>query len=1303
MSKKNLLLCTAFFVMSMYTVHAVGSKYVNVAPQAETLAAHYTAGWNSLSAINDGTTGTGNTLANNLTWASWSDNRPSEGWLTYEWSDSVTLSRCTVYFWTDTDNDDAGNGVAMPKSWKIQWADADGNWQDVALTDSDNYPHNRLAANLVNFTEIKTKRLRLWMQSATDGTTYAAQGVTEWETYNRTDGASLSLSASKLILSEKKGMQKASLIVKGENMPDADLSMSLKKGITGLTLSKSAITREKALTGDTVEVTFDPENATTAMDSLVISCDTLREHVPVMTSIDSKTFTEHKGNETYDPCLYTLSRLSTWGTAPVITDISEYPDVKCGATCVKFTGKSGIEMAGNLYLDAGDYTVSGWINTNGTFETGIYGNDGGFTSEQASSASSSSIAFDLPNTNGAWQYFEYTFNVTKSLIGGAWVNNDHNKTATLAYLDNWQIYPTHYADSVENDTYKDYPISPVAFTNVKFDDIFWSPRMKQNQEVTIPIALQQCYSTGRVDNFKKAAGLIEGYFNTDYPFDDTDIYKIIEGMSYSIQTNPSESLSAQMDTLVDLIGKAQEDDGYLYTARTAGEPGNLHPWVGAERWTEDPNMSHELYNCGHLYEAATAHYNATGKTTFLNIAIKNANLLVKDFLEGGLTYEPGHQIVEMGLVKMYRVTGNEDYLKLAKYFLDLRGNKGVGRKEYNQTHKPVIYQDEAVGHAVRAAYMYSGMADIAAMGNNETYLSAIDTLWNNVVGKKYYITGGIGALHDGEAFGANYELPNATAYNETCAAIANVYWNYRMFLLHGDAKYYDVIERTLYNGLISGIALDGKHFFYPNPLASSGGYTRSEWFGCACCPSNLCRFTASLPGYVYAHTNDSLYVNLFVQSNADIALQQDTVNIVQQSDYPWNGHVTLTVSPKASRAFSLMVRIPGWAQNRPIPSDLYTYLDASQNETTIKLNNETVNYAVNDKGYAVISRTWTKGDSVVIELPMDIHRTIANDNVTDDKGRVALERGPVVYCLEGCDNDGNVLRAVIPDTAQITATAYDATTLNGVVELQVKGMKANATEATTATLVAIPYYAWANRTDGQMEVWASRTPSFGAKPYAFNAPQWTGVSSRVNSVDCDTTANKVKVNGMSGSYNIALQFSKDFDDSLYVTSAQKYLTVRGEQMDSTASLSALWWLNGACHSVAIQPDYTYQSTDGEVIIVWDITKGGLNDNCKDATYLFSSNGASYNTVFGLTSTAADYSATISDVCFYSSNQLIEKYPVLATKMNLVTDGVTEATADSSSDDGSIYDLTGVRRGNTTKKKTLTKGVYVVNHKKMVIK
>jgi len=626
----------------------------------------------------------------------------------------------------------------------------------------------------------------------------------------------------------------------------------------------------------------------------------------------------------------------------------------------------------------------------------------------------------------------------------------------------------------------DYPISPVLFSTVKLTDGFWAPRLKTNQEVTIPIALWQCYVTGRVDNFKKAGKLIPGYFNTEFTFDDTDIYKIIEGASYSIASAPNPFLEARIDTLIEFIGKAQELDGYLYTARTAGNPAKMHDWVGAKRWEKDPELSHELYNSGHLFEAACAHYQATGKRTFLDIAIKNADLLVREFGPGKLAYEPGHQIVEMGLARMYRVTGKKEYLTLAKYFLDLRGHGRSG--EYSQTHKSVIEQDEAVGHAVRANYMYSGMADVAAMTGDKSYVKAIDKIWENVVGKKLYITGGVGATGNGEAYGENYELPNMSAYCETCAAIANVYWNYRMFMLNGDAKFYDVLERSLYNGVMSGISLSGDRFFYPNPLESVGQHSRSAWFGCACCPSNMCRFVASVPGYVYAQKNDSVYVNLFMQSETNINIKGKPVHIAQTTDYPWSGDIHLTIEPSKKEAFKLMIRIPGWALNKPVPSDLYSYLNPTTTPVKLKVNGIQTPVTVNDKGYLVLSGNWAKGSTVDISLPMDVHRVIANEKVEDDRGKVSLERGPIVYCLEWPDNQDKVLNSVLSDDVKVIA-ATKSDELRGIVRLEADAQSAEknaAGEIVTKTkhLSAIPFYAWANRGAGEMAVWIPRTTAF---------------------------------------------------------------------------------------------------------------------------------------------------------------------------------------------------------------------------------
>jgi len=617
----------------------------------------------------------------------------------------------------------------------------------------------------------------------------------------------------------------------------------------------------------------------------------------------------------------------------------------------------------------------------------------------------------------------------------------------------------------------DYPIRPVPFTAVKVTDAFWAPRIKLNHDVTIPIALKQCYITGRVDNFKVAGGLKKGKFCTEYPFDDTDIYKIIEGASYSLQTTTDPFLEARIDTLIGYIGKAQETDGYLYTNRTI-DPLHPHAWSGKERWEMESDLSHELYNSGHLFEAAVAHFQATGKRSFLNIAIKNADLLVKTFGPGKLMRSPGHQIVEMGLVKMFRTTGKREYLDLAKFFLDSRGhNSPHSRGEYSQDHIPVIEQTEAVGHAVRAIYMYSGMADVAAITGDMNYLHAIDKIWDDIINYKIYLTGGIGAQAGHEGFGSKYDLPNLSAYNETCASIGEIYWNYRLFLLHGDSKYYDVLEQILYNGMISGVSQSGDHFFYPNPLESTGKHSLSEWFGCACCPSNICRFIPSVPGYIYGQTDSRLYVNLFVQSKANVTIGNEKLEIEQTTTYPWNGEVTFNINPEKAKSFELALRIPGWLSEKPLPGNLYSFVSAPKQKFTVKVNGKPANYKL-ENGYAIISSLWKKGDIVSLSLPMAVRRVVANEKLVADNNKVAHMRGPIVYCAEWPDyQDKHVLNLIVGNDV-VLKSEFHPEMLGGVMLL--KGEASNPSTSDTnkpLKFTAIPYYSWANRGPGEMEVW----------------------------------------------------------------------------------------------------------------------------------------------------------------------------------------------------------------------------------------
>ena len=638
---------------------------------------------------------------------------------------------------------------------------------------------------------------------------------------------------------------------------------------------------------------------------------------------------------------------------------------------------------------------------------------------------------------------------------------------------------------------KDYPIKAVDFTRVKLTDNFWLPRIKINHTVTIPASFERCDKTGRIKNFQMAAAR-SGKFCTIYPFDDTDIYKTIEGASYSLSLFPDPALKSYIDSLITIIGNAQEPDGYLYTARTIN-PNDVHAWAGKERWEKERELSHELYNSGHLYEAAAAHFLATGQKNLLNIALKNADLVCSVFgpASGQKTVAPGHEVVEMGLVKLYRVTGNTKYLQTAKFFIEARGQyKGYDPKSkdpwkngsYWQDDKPVVQQNEAVGHAVRAGYLYAAVADVAALTGDTAFLHAIDKIWENEVSKKIYVQGGVGAKGDGERFGDNYELPNATAYNETCAAIANVYFNHRMFMLHGDSKYIDILEKTLYNGLISGVGMDGKSFFYTNAMQIKNSYKhtdmegeRSGWFPCSCCPTNVVRLIPSIPGYVYAQKDNDVYVNLFVSGDANILINNKPVQIVQKNNYPWDGDLKFEVTPKSPFTFNLLVRIPGWAANQAIPSDLYKFANTSDQKIEIRINGQPVAYSMQN-GYAVLTRAWKKGDIVEMKLPMEVRRVVANDKLKDDNGKVALQRGPIIYCAEWVDNNGKAGNIIIPDNAAFN-TEYKPDLLNGVMVIKANiptiEVNKDGTQVTTVnrSFTAIPYYAWAHRGKGEMMVW----------------------------------------------------------------------------------------------------------------------------------------------------------------------------------------------------------------------------------------
>jgi len=642
----------------------------------------------------------------------------------------------------------------------------------------------------------------------------------------------------------------------------------------------------------------------------------------------------------------------------------------------------------------------------------------------------------------------------------------------------------------------DYPIQPITFEKVAVTKGFWAERLETNRRSTLPACLKKCEETGRIHNFEVAGGLKDGGFQGIF-FNDSDVFKIVEGAAYTLTMKPDPELAAYVDDLIAKFAAAQEDDGYLYTARTIGDPKYNYP--GQEgRWSHCRD-GHELYNVGHMYEGAVAHYQATGKRNFLDVAIKSADLVCEIFGEGeGQRIDvPGHEEIEIGLVKLYRVTGDKKYLDQANFFLEMRGRKDKRKELYGdnrQDQQPVKDQKEAVGHAVRAGYMYAGMADVAALTGDREMIDAADGIWENITSKKLYITGGVGGSRDGEAYAGNYELPNRTAYNETCAAIANVLFNHRMFLLHGDAKYMDVVERTIYNGFLSGVSLQGDTYFYPNPLSSDGctkfnhdaGAERSPWFGCSCCPSNIVRFVPSIPGYMYATKDDSLYVNLFATGTADVEVGGQKVKLTQQTKYPWQGRVEITIEPEAESEFILRVRVPGWARGTVAPGGLYQEAGGRGQKSGPRASlvagcdesNVHIDAASLENGYLVIKRKWAKGDTVVLDLPMDIRRVVCDEKVEANRGRVAFERGPLVYCAEGADHDGHALNLWVPDAAVLEAKQRDdlpgkPLALQGKAQAAVRDEDGSVTSHET-DLTLIPYYAWCHRGPNEMRVWLPR-------------------------------------------------------------------------------------------------------------------------------------------------------------------------------------------------------------------------------------
>jgi uncharacterized protein len=617
---------------------------------------------------------------------------------------------------------------------------------------------------------------------------------------------------------------------------------------------------------------------------------------------------------------------------------------------------------------------------------------------------------------------------------------------------------------------------PVNFSLVNITDKFWKPKMDKVATATIQACVYQTETaTPRIKNFEKVARK-QGEKHEGIFYDDSDVFKALEAIAYSLKNRPDKDLEKKADEWIDKIAAAQLPDGYLNTYYTLN---------GLDkRWT-DMSM-HEDYNGGHMIEAAVAYFEATGKRKLLDVSIKWADHFDSLFGPGKRHWVTGHQELELALVKLYRVTKNDKYLKLAHWLLEERGHryaKGYTWTDwkdtgYAQDIKPVKEQTEITGHAVRAMYMYTGAADVAAHTHDTAYMRAMKKVWEDVVFRNMYVTGGIGSSGGNEGFSRDYDLPNEQAYCETCASVGMVFWNQRMNALTGEAQYIDVLERSLYNGALDGLSLSGDRFFYGNPLASTGRHARREWFGTACCPSNIARLVASLGNYVYASSDNGIWVNLFVASNTIIPLAKGKVPMQVETSFPWDGKVKLAFSPAKKMNYALRIRIPGWALNQAVPGDLYTFMAGKPMNIPITVNGKAINYTI-DKGYAVIDRQWQKGDVVECDFPMDVRRVVSRPEVRFNIDRVALQRGPLVYCVEGADNNGKAWNFVIPDNAAISTqqhTVLSEPVIALKAEVPVLELGADSLTVTTRNkpITAIPYYVWANRGSNEMQVWLPR-------------------------------------------------------------------------------------------------------------------------------------------------------------------------------------------------------------------------------------
>lgn len=669
----------------------------------------------------------------------------------------------------------------------------------------------------------------------------------------------------------------------------------------------------------------------------------------------------------------------------------------------------------------------------------------------------------------------------------------------LAFLAGCETALKEASKETSNENYTGYSLTPVPFNQVTLTDKFWKPRLETQIKTLVPFALDKTIPA--VENLEKTAKYLKGK-ETELPFPhryiSSDLYKVMEGAAYLLMDNRNPELEQRMDNIIDIIADAQKEDGYLYVAHITGVSKDHDHWGGGGMGDKPYSFvlhSHELYNMGHMYEAAIAYYQATGKDKWLKVAEKNARHINKVFFEGDPDYNdgkpvnqaPGHQELELALTKLYRVTGNELYLDMAKKFLDIRGKtyipegEGVMAATYSQQHKPVVEQEEAVGHAVRAAYMYSAMADVGALTGTEEYDQALNSIWHNIVDTKMHITGGLGAVHGIEGFGPEYVLPNKEAYNETCAAVGNVFFNFRMFLLTKDAKYMDVAEVALLNNSLAGVNMEGNKFFYVNPLEADGitlfnhgKAGRSPWFSTACCPSNIARLIPQVSGMMYTYAEDQIYFSLYAANTTTIPLKSGNVEIKQETDYPYDEQVLVTLNPEHEQHFTVRMRVPGWAREQFVPGNLYNYVNASEEKWSVKVNNKTVDASI-ENGFAIIDRKWKQGDQILLSLPMPVRFNSTIDSVEANQSRVAVTRGPLVYCAEGVDNGGPVQQLFIdqiPDQSGITlSTVSEEGRLQHAVsiELPAKKMTEKGIVETTARLV--PYYAWNNRGESSMIVW----------------------------------------------------------------------------------------------------------------------------------------------------------------------------------------------------------------------------------------